>query len=81
MPFLSQGIAKVSFGRSDHCATYVHIHLPFEYTLHETFTRNVWIYNNANCELFNKIFMILIDHVFIKLLSMKQVHYLQIFFY
>ena len=37
---------------SDHCATYVY--LPFEYTVHGTFTRNVWMYKNANFELFNK---------------------------
>ena len=54
---------------SDYCTTYVHI--PFEYPLHGTFTRNVWIYKDANKELFNKKYLILIGHVFIKVLSMK----------
>ena len=40
---LSQGIIQVSNEISEHCATYVHI--PFEYPLHITYTRNVWIYN------------------------------------
>ena len=62
---------------SDHCATYVHI--PFEYPLHGTFTRNIWIYKDANYELFNKKYLILIGHVCTKVLSMKQAHYLQIF--
>ena len=36
---------------SDHCATYIHI--PFEYPLHDTFTRNVWIYKMQimNCSI------------------------------
>ena len=51
---LSQGIIQVPDEISDHCATYVHIHIPFEYPLHGTFTRNVWIYKDANYELFNK---------------------------
>ena len=62
---------------SDHCATYVHI--PFEYPLHGTFTRNVWIIKNKNDKLFNKKYLIVIGHVYIKVLSMKQAHYLQIF--
>ena len=62
---------------SDHCAT--HVHIPFEYPLQGNFTRNVWIYKDANYELFNKKYLILIGHDFIKVLSMKQVHYLQIF--
>ena len=49
---LSQGMFQVPNEISDHCATYVHI--PFEYPLHDTFTRNVWIYKDANYELFNK---------------------------
>ena len=49
---LSQGITQVPNEISDHCATYVHI--PFEYPLHGTFTRNVWIYKDTNYELFNK---------------------------
>ena len=52
MSTLSQGIIQVPNEISDHCATYVHI--PFEYPLHDTFTRNVWIYKDANYELFNK---------------------------
>ena len=36
-------------------------------------------YKDANYELLNKKYLILIGHVFIKVLSMKQVHYLQIF--
>ena len=49
---LNQGIIKVPPDISDHCATYVY--LPFEYPVHGTFTRNVWMYKNANFELFNK---------------------------
>ena len=79
MPTLSQGLIQVPNEISDHCATYVHI--PFEYPLHDTFTRNVWIYKDANNELFNKKYLILIVHVFIKVLSMKQINYLQIFFF
>ena len=52
MSTLSQGIIQVPNEISDHCDTYVHI--PFEYPLHDTFTRNVWIYKDANYELFNK---------------------------
>ena len=52
MSTLSQGMFQVPNEISDHCATYVHI--PFEYPLHDTFTRNVWIYKDANYELFNK---------------------------
>ena len=37
---------------SDHCATYVHI--TFEYPLHGTFTRNVWIYKDESYELYSK---------------------------
>ena len=77
MSTLSQGIIQVPNVISDHYATYVHI--PFEYPLHDTFTRNVWLYKDANYELFNKKHLILIGHVIIKVLSMKQVHYLQIF--
>ena len=49
---LNLGIIKVSSEISDHCATYVY--LPFEYPLHRTFTRNVWMYKFANYELFNR---------------------------
>ena len=49
---LNQGIIKVPAEISDHSATYVHV--PFEYQLNGTFTRNVWIYKYANYELFNK---------------------------
>ena len=66
---LSQWIIQVPNKISDYCTTYVHI--PFEYPLHGTFTRNVWIYKDANKELFNKKYLILIGHVFIKVLSMK----------
>ena len=52
---LSNGIIKVPSEICDHCATYVHI--PFEYPLDEAFTRNVWIYKDANYELFNKIYL------------------------
>ena len=48
----SQGNIKVPSEISDHCATYVHI--PFEYPLSETFTRNVWIYKDEIYDLFNK---------------------------
>ena len=50
MSHLSQGIIQVPNEISDHCTTYVHT--PFEYPLHGT--RNVWIYKDANYELFNK---------------------------
>ena len=49
---LSQGIIQVPNEISDHCATYVNI--PFEYPLHGTFTRNVWIYKYKNYYFFNK---------------------------
>ena len=49
---LNQGIIKVPPDISDHCATYVY--LPFEYPVHGTFTRIVWMYKNANFELFKK---------------------------
>ena len=77
MSTLSQGIIQVPNEIRDHCATYVHI--PFEYLLHDTFTRNVWIIKMQimNCSI--KKYLILIGYVFIKVLSMKQVHYLQIF--
>ena len=51
---------------NDHCASYVHI--PFEYPLVATFTRNVWIVKEANYEMLNKKYLILIGHVFIKVL-------------
>ena len=38
---LNQGIIKVPPEISDHSATYVHV--PFEYHLNGTFTRNVWM--------------------------------------
>ena len=37
---------------SDHCAAYVY--LPIEYPVHGTVTQNVWMYKDANCELFDK---------------------------
>ena len=49
---LNQGVIKVTPEISDRCTTYVHI--PFEYPLHGTFNRNVWIYKYAYYELFNK---------------------------
>ena len=49
---LNQGIIKVPPEISDHSATYVHV--PFEYHLNGTFTRNVWMYKYANYELLNK---------------------------
>ena len=52
-PF-NQGIIKVPSDISDHCATY--IYLPFEYPVHGTFTRIVWMYKKANYELLNKKF-------------------------
>ena len=60
---------------SDRCATYVHI--PFEYPLHGNFTRNGYIKMQImNCSI--KKYLILIGHDFIKVLSVKQVNYLQI---
>ena len=52
MSLLNHGIIKVPPDISNQCATYVY--LPFEYPVHGTFTRNVWMYKNANYELFNK---------------------------
>ena len=49
---LTQGIIRVPPEISVHSATYVH--LQFEYKLHRTFTRNIWMYKYANYELFNK---------------------------
>ena len=49
---LNQGIIKVPSDISDHCDTYVY--LSFEYPVHETFNRNVWMNKKANYELFNK---------------------------
>ena len=59
--------------------TVLPVSLPFEYHLHGTFTRNVWMHTLANYELFKK-YLNLTGHVFIKVLSLKQVHYLQMFF-
>ena len=71
---LNQGIIKVPSEISDHYATYVYV--PFEYPLHGTFTRNVWMYKFVNYELFKRKIVYLTGHVFIKVLSMKKVHYL-----
>ena len=49
---LIQGIIRDLPDISDHCAAYVY--LPFEYPVHGTVTGNIWMYKNANCELFNK---------------------------
>ena len=49
---LIQGIIRVPPDKSDHFATY--LYLPFEHPVHESFTRNIWLYKNANYELFNK---------------------------
>ena len=49
---LSQGIIRVPNEISNHCAT--HVHISFEYPLHGTFTRIVWIYEDANYELVKK---------------------------
>ena len=75
---LNQGIIKVPPEISDHSATYVHV--PFEYHLNGTFTRNVWMYKYANHKLLNKIILSLIGHVFMKVLLVKLVYYLQMFF-
>ena len=48
MSHLSQDIIKVLPEISGHFATYVHI--LFENQLYGTFTRNVWIYSDANYE-------------------------------
>ena len=77
MSTLSQGIIQVPNEISDHCATYVHI--PFECPLHDTFTK---MYGYKKVQIMNcsiKKYLILIGHVFIKVLPMKQAHYLQIF--
>ena len=76
---LNQVIIQVPPKISDHSATYVPV--PFEYQLNATFTRNVWIYKYANYELFNKKILIVIGHLFKKVLLVKEVYYLQIYFY
>ena len=43
---LDSGILKVPPEISDHCATFITI--PFEYSLHYTFKRKIWIYKQAN---------------------------------
>ena len=68
---LNQGIIKVPTKISDHSATYVHV--PFEYHLNGTFTRNVWMYRYVN-------YLSLIGHVFKKALLVKLVYYLQMFY-
>ena len=75
---LNQGIIIVPPEISDHSAIYVHV--PFEYHLNGTFTRNVWMYKFANYELLNKKNLSLIGHVFKKVLLVKLVYYLQMFF-
>ena len=74
---LNQCIIKVSPEISDHSATYGHV--PFEYHLNGTFTRNVWMYKYANYELWNKNILSLIGHVFKQVLLVKLVYYLQMF--
>ena len=74
---LNQGIIKVPPEISDHNATYVHV--PFEYHLNGTFTRNVWMYKYANYELLNKKILSLIGHVFKEELLVNLVYYLQMF--
>ena len=49
---LNQSIIKVTPEIGDHSATYAHV--PFEYHLNGTFTRNVWMYKYAYYELLNK---------------------------
>ena len=51
MSFLHQGILEIPPEISDHSATY--LYLPFQYPLHRSFTRKVWLYKNANFELLN----------------------------
>ena len=72
MSSLNQGIIKVPPKISDHSATYVHV--PFEYYLNGTFTRNVWMYKYANYELLNKKILSLIGHVFKKVPLLKLVY-------
>ena len=43
---LDSGILQVPPEISDHCATFITI--PFEYSLHYTFKRKIWIYRQAN---------------------------------
>ena len=43
---LDSGILQVPPEISDHCATFITI--PFEYSLHYTFKRKIWIYKQAN---------------------------------
>ena len=42
MSFLHQGILEIPPEISDHSATY--LYLPFQYPLHRSFTRKVWLY-------------------------------------
>ena len=51
MSFLHHGILEIPPEISDHSATY--LYLPFQYPLHRSFTRKVWLYKNANFELVN----------------------------
>ena len=51
MSFLHHGILEIPPEISDHSATY--LYLPFQYPLHRSFTRKVWLYKNANFELLN----------------------------
>ena len=74
---LNQEIIRVPPDISDHCATYVY--QPFEYPVHGSFTPNVWMYINANYELFNERLQILTGHVFIRVVLMKLAHHSQIF--
>ena len=64
MPPLNQGINKVPPDISDHCATYVY--LPFEYPVHGTFTRNVWMYKMPILNCLTKNSPNLTGHVFIR---------------
>ena len=43
---LDSGILQVPSEISDHCATF--ITLPFEYNIHYTFKRKIWLYKQAN---------------------------------
>ena len=51
MSFLHHCILEIPPEISDHSATY--LYLPFQYPLHRSFTRKVWLYKNANFELLN----------------------------
>ena len=73
MSLLIQGIIKVPPDISDHCATYVY--LPFEYPVQSLEMSGCMKMQIENCLI--KSSPILTDHVFVRVVLMKLVHYSQ----